>query len=119
RRGRSKDASRSRQRRRDVRERTPPIQAEMREVGDPFRVEETSALREAEHEAEEKSDCRAQESAAEACRRASCRILIPDPNTIFDPRKDSLAQRVLFFSCLFPVAGCQKFRKPATGNRQP
>src|SRR5581483_5974189 len=61
RRGGSKNASRSRQRRRNVRERAPAFQTEMREVGDPLRIEKAAALREAEHETEEKSDCRAQE----------------------------------------------------------
>src|SRR5258708_1687484 len=60
------DASGPRQRRRDFRECASPIQTEMREVGNPFRIEEAPTLRKAQHQTETQSDCRTQESASQA-----------------------------------------------------
>jgi hypothetical protein len=48
----------------------------MREVGNPFGAQKASALRETEHEAEEKGDRCAEESAPQARRGSPHRLLI-------------------------------------------
>src|SRR4029079_1467599 len=59
-------ASRPRQGRRVLRERDAALQAQVREVGDPLRTEEETALREAERQAEAQGDPGSQEDASQA-----------------------------------------------------
>lgn len=79
------DASCPRQRRRKLRERAAPFQTEMRKIGDSFGTEETAALREAEHETEEKSH-RCPEKSTSQARRRTPRWLL---NRAEKLRKDS------------------------------